>query len=280
MNKKLKPKGNEQLNYCLTQKEPAMKPSHFSAKESHYNKDAKHYDTFNEENSRIINQTLEQILKTHNVKTVLDLTCGTGSQVFYLTKHEYEIVGADINSLMLKIAQKKADKEKSPIKFIKGDMRNLYVGKFDAVITIFNAVGHLTKLDFEKAMRNINSNLKSGGLYIFDINNLDYLAKDHNITSLTIDWQRTIDDVTIRDIQYSTIDPEGVLTSYTTSYIQKAASKPQVSQEVQTLQIYSADQLKDMLTRNGFTVLDQVGVDGSQFDEHTTERILTIAQKI
>lgn len=257
-----------------------MKSSHFSAKESHYNKDAKHYDTFNEENSRAINQTLEQILKNHSVKTILDLTCGTGSQVFWLAKHGFDVIGADINPLMLKIAQKKADKEKLPIRFLKGDMRHLYVGKFDAAITIFNSVGHLTKLDFEKAMRNINSNLKSGGLYIFDIFNFDYLAAYNNITSLTIDWQRTTDDTTIRDIQYSTIDPEGVLTSHTTSYIQKAASKPQIAQETQTLQVYSAAQLKDMLSRNGFAVLDQLAIDGSAFDENKTDRMLTIAKKI
>ena len=58
--------------------------THRSAKPSHYNKQAKHYDVLNEENSKVINQTLENILKNYNVKTVLDLTCGTGSQVFWL----------------------------------------------------------------------------------------------------------------------------------------------------------------------------------------------------
>jgi hypothetical protein len=50
-------------------------------------------------------------------------------------------------------------------------MRTLKIGLFDAVITISNAVGHLTKAGFEKAMRSINKNLKEGGIYIFDIFN-------------------------------------------------------------------------------------------------------------
>lgn len=102
--------------------------SHISAKPSHYNKAAKHYDAFNEKNSKLINQTIENILKKHKVKTVLDLTCGTGSQVFWLIKRGFNVVGADINSKMLKIARNKARQEKLTIKFIKGDMRNIQVG--------------------------------------------------------------------------------------------------------------------------------------------------------
>ena len=65
---------------------------------------------------------------------------------------------------------------KIDVKFIDGDMRTLKAGKFDAVITIFNAVGHLTKASFVKAMKNIHQNLKSGGIYVFDILNLEAMT--------------------------------------------------------------------------------------------------------
>lgn len=52
--------------------------SHYSAKPSHYNKESKHYDKFNEEKSKTVNQFIENILKKHKVKSVIDLTCGTG----------------------------------------------------------------------------------------------------------------------------------------------------------------------------------------------------------
>lgn len=61
---------------------------HRSADPSHYNEDAEEYDILNEEHSQVINQLLDDILKQHGVKTVLDMTCGTGSQVFWLTKRE------------------------------------------------------------------------------------------------------------------------------------------------------------------------------------------------
>ncbi len=250
--------------------------SHRSAKPSHYDKEAKNYDAFNEQNSELINHTIEQILRKYQVKSVLDLTCGTGSQVFWLAKRGYQVVGSDINEPMLKIARSKAARG---IKFLKGDMRTLQAGKFDAAITIFNAVGHLTKRDFEKAMRNIHGNLKEGGIYIFDIFNLSYLLEGDRITDLTIDWQKTKGDTKVREIQYSTIDDSGILASYTTSYVQKGLAKPKISSSAQTLQVYTAKQLREMLQRNGFRVLSQCGIDGSKFNGSNTERILTLAKR-
>jgi 2-polyprenyl-3-methyl-5-hydroxy-6-metoxy-1,4-benzoquinol methylase len=253
--------------------------SHTSANPSHYNIESEHYDELNEESSRLINTTVEKILRKYKVKTVLDLTCGTGSQVFWLAKRGYDVIGSDINTKMLKIARDKAKKEKLAIKFLEGDMRTIHVGKFDAVITIFNAVGHLTKEDFEKAMRTIHENLNDGGLYVFDIFDLTYLLHEDNITKLTIDWQKTVDDAKIRKIQYSTINNDGVLASYTTSYEQEDSHKPEIFRSEQTLQVYSAEQLRAMLHSNGFEILDQCGIDGSQFDELSTERIVTVARK-
>lgn len=201
---------------------------HRSIKPSHYNKEAASYDAFNEKSSEQINKLIEKILEAHKVKTVLDLTCGTGSQVFWLAKRGYRVTGADINAKMLTIARRKAKQEKVSLQFLKGDMRTLRVGEFDAVITIFNAIGHLTKLDFEEAMRNVHKNLKMGGLYIFDIFNLSYLREGNNITKLTIDWQEVVDGTKVREIQYSTISEEGVLTSYDTYYEQKGAANPKM----------------------------------------------------
>lgn len=254
--------------------------THKTAKASHYSHQAKDYDAFNEENSKVTNQTIEKLLKKYKVKTVLDMTCGTGSQVFWLLKRGYDVVGSDINANMLKMARKRAETEKRVIKFIKGDMRTSKIGQFDAVVTIFNAIGHLTKRDFAKAMRNIHANLKDGGIYIFDINNLSYLLQGNNITSLTIDWQIAKDQTKSRHIQYSTIDKTGVLASYTTSCVQKNNSKPKISESAQTLQIYSSQELKSMLSNNGFKVIHQCDIAGAKFIEEKSERIVLVAKKI
>lgn len=79
-----------------------------------YDDDAKYEEAINEDspNSKTTNLTIEKILKKYNVKTVLDLTCGTGSQVFWLLKRGYQVSGADISKGMLSIAEKKRRKRK------------------------------------------------------------------------------------------------------------------------------------------------------------------------
>ena len=221
------------------------------------------------------------MLRESHAKTVLDLTCGTGSQVFWLAEKGFDVVGVDINDKMLAIARHKADQKGMSLRFESGDMRNshVHVGQFDAVLTIFNAIGHLTKADFEVALQNIQANLKPGGLYIFDIFNLDYLLHEDNITKLTIDVQKKSGEITAREIQYSTISKDGVLASYDIYHEQKGNHSPEVNTAFQTLQVYSARQLQSLLEKPGFEVIKQIGVDGSIFEPSITERILTVARK-
>lgn len=233
----------------------------------------------NSPNDITTNQTIEKILKKYKANSVLDLTCGTGSQVFWLLKRGYQVTGSDISEGMLKIAERKAKSNKIKIKFLRGDMRSTNVGKFDAVITIFNAIGHLTKADFEKTMRNVYRNLNEGGIYIFDILNLSYVLNEDNIIKLSHDVIKTIGNTKIRELQHSIVDNNGILISYSTSYEQKKSGKLITSKNEATLQLYTAKELKAMLARNGFKVLKQCGIDGSAFSEKKTERIVTIAKK-
>ncbi|MCE3255464.1 MAG: uncharacterized protein K0R25_958 [Rickettsiaceae bacterium] len=246
-----------------------------------YQKQPQYFDAFNiGDDADLKNSVIEKILKKHQAKTVLDLTCGTGSQVLFLAKRGYEITGADFSPALLKLARAKAKKEKLTIKFIDGDMRNLKVGKFDAVITIFNAVGHLTKSGFEKAMKNINQNLKAGGIYVFDIFNSEAMSEE-NVAKLGCFTHKKVGDVQIHSAQFSTFDKKSdILTSYDSYMTQKKAEKPKTFSNKFSLQIYSAKQLEEMLRRTGFKVLEQHEMDGSKFLEKKSMTILTVAQKI
>jgi SAM-dependent methyltransferase len=173
-------------------------------------------------------------------------------------------MGCDINAKMLAIARTKGD-----LDFRRGDMRTFRSGPFDAVLTISNAVGHLTRSDFGRAMRNIRGNLRPGGVYLFDIFNLDFLLAGDNITRLTIDWAKR----GFRQVQYSTIDSQGVLRSFTTCF-----DRSEIKRRVETLQVYSAKQLAGMLRRSGFSRVRHTGMDGSRFSPLRTNRILTIAE--
>ncbi len=163
--------------------------------------------------------------------------------------------------------------------FIDGDMRNVKVGKFDAVITIFNAIGHLTKADFEKALQNINANLKDGGIYIFDIFNLQAITDDV-IDDFAMDIKNIVNGVNIRNIQYSEIDREnGLLISHDHYTISKEEGEPEIHKNSFSLQIYTAKELQSMLECNGFEVVVQYDMDGNDFVAEKSLNILTVAKK-
>lgn len=231
------------------------------------------------EDAAVKNAVVERLLKEQQVETVLDMTCGTGSQVFYLTERGYNVTGSDFSPALLEQARKKALAYKQDIRFIDGDMRHLHVGTFDAVITMFNAIGHLTKANFEQAMRNIHGNLKEGGIYLFDILNLDAMTDDA-VADLDMLVRRKVGDTMMHLSQFSTLDREnGLLTSYNHYSFQTGVEKPRVLQSHFTLQVYTAGELNTMLARNGFETLRQYDIEGNGFIANKSLNILTMARK-
>lgn len=225
------------------------------------------------------NAFIEKLLKEQKVKTVLDMTCGTGSQVFYLSERGYEVVGSDFSPALLDKARSKAKEKNRHITFIDGDMRTVKIGKFDAVITIFNAIGHLTKADFEKALQNIHVNLKDSGIYIFDIFNLQAIT-DQVIDAFKMDIETVVNDVKIRNIQHSEIDREhGLLISHDRYIILRKNGEPEIHTNTFSLQIYTTAELQAMLERNGFKVIGQYDMHGNKFVAEKSLNILTVAKK-
>lgn len=246
-----------------------------------YKKLPQYFDAHNiSDDTELKNSVLKKILRKYEVKTVLDLTCGTGSQVFFLAQHGFDIVGSDFSLELIKIARNKAKEKKLNLKFIDGDMRTIKVGNFDSAITMFNAVGHLTKSGFEKAIKNIGKNLKDGGIYVFDIFNLEAMT-DEVVSNFAMYLQRQVGDTKIHNVQCSTIDRKnGFLTSYDNYTFQTNAKTPKIINNKFSLQIYTAKELREMLARNGFKTLEQCGIDGSNFLAKKTTSILTVAKKI
>lgn len=225
------------------------------------------------------NQAIEKLLKKYGVKSVLDMTCGTGSQVFHLSEAGYQVTGSDLSSALIQIARDKALLHKKSAEFIEGDIRTLKVGKFDAVITMFNAIGHLSKSGFTKAIRNIHSNLKTGGIYVFDIFNLQAMT-DQVVAELACHTNKKIGDTQLLQSQCSTIDhAKGQLTSYDSYMIQTNVEAPKTLHNKFTLQIYSAQELQDILAKNGFEILGQYNIYGEKFIPSKTINILTVAKK-
>ena len=228
------------------------------------------------------NKAIETILRRYDIKDILDIACGTGAQVFYLIQLGYKVVGSDFSPQLLEIARQKAAQKNLEIEFIDGDMRAIQAGQFDAVIAIDNAVGHLVKSDFSTAIKNISKNLRPGGFFVFDILNLEAMtdeviaADSEQMTNASV----AQDGSRISNERHSTIDREhGILTAHEIITIQKNDEKKQINNTC-SLQIYTMTELSELLSHNGFEVVEQFKVDAYTFcRDDQGYSILTAAMK-
>ena len=110
---------------------------------------------------------------------------------------------------------------------------------------------------------------------------LGHLMEGDNITKLTIDWQKEKRGKKYREIQYSTINKEGVLASYDIYHEESGKSDPKITDGFMTLQIYSIDELTKMLSQNGFEVLEIIHIDNySNPTNKPAERYIIVSSKV
>ncbi|MBW3015295.1 class I SAM-dependent methyltransferase [Candidatus Woesearchaeota archaeon] len=124
------------------------------------------YDIFKDERTylNIVNK-LVRIFKKHNVKTVLDIGCGTGKIDYLLKKKGYSVVGIDNSKEMIKYAKKQYPK--ITFKLMSAQTFKLNK-KFDAIIALDSVLTYLTKKgEFEKAIKNIVGHMKKGSILYF-----------------------------------------------------------------------------------------------------------------
>lgn len=102
--------------------------------------------------------------------SILETACGTGTVAKEFQKLGYDITGLDINENMIERAKNVFDEKH----LILSDMTS-YISEtpYDVVLCNYNSICHLlTWQDWQKFFEMSFANLKSNGLFIFDINTL------------------------------------------------------------------------------------------------------------
>lgn len=101
--------------------------------------------------------------------SLLDLACGTGTMSLLFKEKGYRVIGIDLSSEMLSIADNKAE---GTIPFIRSEMQNFSLPEpVDACVCCLDSVNHLNSLhDVEMTFECVYNSLKENGIFIFDVN--------------------------------------------------------------------------------------------------------------
>ena len=142
---------------------------------------------------------IEELLKRYKYKpqTVVDLACGTGNTAFPFSRRGYSVTGIDLAPQMIDIARKKAIQENLDVQFLVQDICCLSLPKQVELITCFHdGLNYLVNYeDIKLTFKKVYDNLLPGGLFIFDLNAVRWLADSSQETTvveeddLTLIWQ-------------------------------------------------------------------------------------------
>lgn len=108
-----------------------------------------------------------------NVKTILDLACGTGSLSYIMSEKGYEMIAVDGSTDMLSVAMAKfscLDVKEPPLVLNQMmDELDLY-GTVDAAICMLDGFNYLPEDALRETLRRLWLFIEPGGVLIFDIN--------------------------------------------------------------------------------------------------------------
>lgn len=109
-----------------------------------------------------------------NIKSILELGCGTGKHAELLASKGLSIHGIDISKNMLQKAQKRLENLPETISnklnFSNGDVRTYRINRcFDVVISLFHVISYqTTDEDLQAVFKTAKKHLNADGIFIFD----------------------------------------------------------------------------------------------------------------
>ncbi len=202
---------------------------------------------------------IARLLAAHDreIRTVLELGCGTGRHALQLAERGLTVHGIDRAPDMVALAGDRAARSSRDVRarasFAEGDARSVRVGrKFDGVVALFHVVSYLsTERDVDAAFETAAAHLAPGGLFAFDFWYGPAVLTDRP----TVRVKRVEDDaIHVTRIAEPVLRQEAdiVDVNYQVYVRDKATGSISELSETHPMRYYFQPYLRDKLSRNGF----------------------------
>ncbi len=121
--------------------------------------------------------SLDNLLSALNLgqgARIMDLACGKGRHARYLAEKGFQVTGLDISEKSIAFARQF---ESENLEFFQHDMRKPFrANYFDGILNMFTSFGYFeTDLEHLHALKSIATNLKTGGLFLLDYFNSQWV---------------------------------------------------------------------------------------------------------
>ncbi len=216
----------------------------------------------------------KKIIDQYSKNSILEIGSGTGHLANYFTKNGYQYSGLDYSPEMIAIAQNK----NIGCSFYEGDMRTFRLDNpVQSVLIPARTISFLmSNDDVNKAFASFYSNLKKGGILVFDFIDasqfIPQIAKGVHIKH----------EAAYNEIEYfreSFWQPDltsGMSFSWASSYYQKTKDQPIfMGKDDSVVRSFTLDELKVFLQINNFKVMEVLEKTSYAFPT-----LVIVAQKI
>lgn len=199
----------------------------------------------------------------------VDVGCGNGYFTRALYKAGYSVKGMDVSPEMLSTACELARKEGVGSEFLTGDITKLRLcGKVDFITAINDCINYVPQNRLASTFKGVYSNLKKGGVFIFDVSSENKLK---NIVGNNV-FVKDLDNATV--IWLNSLNDDRVDMELTLFLLNNDGTYSR-SDECQTQYVHSEQNVVAALIGAGFAVETEGHLGGSK-----EERINFICRKL
>lgn len=227
----------------------------------------------NDEDARHLINLFQRSIPINTKSKVLDIACGAGRHSLELARRGFDVTGFDLSGFLIgeaKKALKNSEEKNLKAKFIIKDMRYFnFKNSFDAAVNFFTSFGYFDN-DREnfQVIENVSGSLKTGGYFVFDFLNKNYLEKNlrpyskNNYENVTVVQKRKIENNIVRKEIF-------------------IKSKNNTLKFTEVLKLYSVSEFKIIFDSYNLRIQNLFGdYFGNKFNKNNSKRLIIIAKKI
>lgn len=206
---------------------------------------------------------------------VCDLGCGSGTLTFRLLEQDFDMIGIDGSIEMLSEANNKRydhpKGEKALFLCQQLPEFELY-GTVDVIFSTLDTFNYLTdESDLDRLFYWLRNYLNPGGLLIFDVNThykyqeiLNHHCEVYEEDDIYMLWRSQFD---------------GTICRHDLTFFEKDGELYRRSDEEQQQRYYSFDEIRDLLQKYGFKILEMCDDYSEASPNNTTQRITFVSVK-